>query len=66
MRVLNFFRFYMPINIAYFRYIFGDNGANMLQMVLSTENDYYTNSISLVMLLVAQIPGLIVIISRFS
>ena len=30
MWVLNFFRFYLAIDIAYFLYIFGDNGANML------------------------------------
>ena len=30
MWVLNFFSFYMAIDIAYFLYIFGDNGANML------------------------------------
>ena len=30
MYVLNFFRFYMTIDITYFLYIFGDNGANML------------------------------------
>ena len=30
MGVLNFFRFYKTIDIAYFLYIFGDNGANML------------------------------------
>ena len=35
-------------------------------MVLSTENNYYTNIISLVMLLVAPISGLTVKISRFS
>ena len=35
-------------------------------MVLSTENDYYTNILSLVMLLVAPILGLTVKISRFS
>ena len=28
--VLNFFRFYMAIDIAYFLYIFGDNGANYM------------------------------------
>ena len=32
MCVLNFFRFYMTIDIAYFLYIFGDNGANMLYL----------------------------------
>ena len=26
---LNFFHFYMTIDISYFLYIFGDNGANM-------------------------------------
>ena len=36
------------------------------QMVLSTEYNYYTNIISLVMLLVAPISGLTVKISRFS
>ena len=35
-------------------------------MVLSTENNYYTNIISPVMLLVAPISGLTVKISRFS
>ena len=35
-------------------------------MVLSTKNNYYTNIISLVMLLVAPIAGLTVKISRFS
>ena len=35
-------------------------------MVFSTENNYYTNFISLVMLLVAPISGLTVKISRFS
>ena len=30
MCVLNFFRFYMTIDIAYFLYILGDNCANML------------------------------------
>ena len=35
-------------------------------MVLSTENNYYTNIISPVMLLVARISGLTVKISRFS
>ena len=30
MCVQNFFRFYITIDIAYFLYIFGDNGANML------------------------------------
>ena len=35
-------------------------------MVLSTENNYYTNIISLVMLLVAPISGLTVKISSFS
>ena len=30
MWVLNFFRFYMSIDIAYFLYIFGDIGATML------------------------------------
>ena len=30
MWVLNFFRFYMTIDISYFLYIFGDNGANIL------------------------------------
>ena len=35
-------------------------------MVLSTENNYYTNITSLVMLLVAPISGLTVKISRFS
>ena len=35
-------------------------------MVLSTENNYYRNIISLVMLLVAPISGLTVEISRFS
>ena len=32
MWVLNFFRFYMAIDIAYFQYIFGDYGANMLYL----------------------------------
>ena len=36
------------------------------QMVLSTENNYYTNIISRVMMLVAPISGLTVKISRFS
>ena len=36
------------------------------QIVLLTENNYYTNIISLVMLLVAPISGLTVKISRFS
>ena len=35
-------------------------------MVLSTENNYYTNIISLVMLLVTPISGLTVKISGFS
>ena len=30
MWVLNFFHLYMTIDIAYFLYIFGDNGAYML------------------------------------
>ena len=31
-RILNFFHFYMPIDIAYFLYIFDDNGADFLYL----------------------------------
>ena len=30
--VLNFLHFYMPIDIAYFLYIFDDNGADLLYL----------------------------------